>query len=431
MRVIRGHFSTLRAKKAQPVLSAGILLLLLLAMGLAACSSGASSGKIQLTLWYWNRSIDDNILAQVDKVFPNVELHAVKITNYDTQVRTAMAGKYGVPDILGINSNLATYFPDQNQFVNLYKLGAASIENEYLPWKWQLATAPGGRQIALPMDTGPTALFYRADLFAKAGLPTNPQQVAAMFKTWNDYLQAGAKIHAATNGKVYLLDNIDNVYTQQLAQNAKRYFTTSGTYIGNQSYMQQIWNTAVEAQRMGDAAGVQTFTTPWNQAASDGLMASFVGAVWMKQILEEAAPNTSGKWRITSAPGGAGNNGGSFLAITKASKHPRTAFAVIKWIESPHNQLVAYKDIQLFPSTPSVFNNTAMFTNEPFFGGEDTTKIFAKAVTQVPMTYKTSADWNIEGVFTNDLQLIEFQNAPSAQTWTIAQQQAQRQILIS
>lgn len=410
----------------------GILVLLSLFLSVAACSSSpGATGKIHLTLWYWNRSIDDNVLAQVDKVFPNVVLNAVKITNYDTQVRTAMAGHYGVPDILGINSNVATYFPDENQFVDLNQFGAASIKNEYLPWKWKLATTPDGKQIALPMDTGPTALFYRPDIFAQAGLPTDPQQVAALFKTWNDYLQAGPKIHTATNGKSYLLDSVDSVYSQQLAQSPQIYFDTSGKYIGDQSYMKQIWDTAVKAQQLGDAAGVETFTTPWNQAASNGLIASFVGAVWMKQILEEAAPNTSGKWRVTNAPNVAGNNGGSFLGVTKASQNPQIAFDVIKWIESPQNQLVAYKDIQLFPSTPSVFNSTSMFTNEPFFGGQDTTKVFASAATQVPITYATPTDPNIQGDFTSELQAVEYQNASPAQTWTIAQQDAQREILIS
>ncbi|HEX4207675.1 MAG TPA: extracellular solute-binding protein, partial [Ktedonobacteraceae bacterium] len=220
-------------------------------IGLAACATNAD-GKIHLTLWYWNRSIDDGLIAQVSKQFPNIVLNPVKVsTDYDTKIRTTMAGHQGVPDIMGINSNIATYFPDEDQFVDLRTLGANSVQSEYLPWKWQLGIAPDGKMIGFPMDTGPTALFYRADLFAKAGLPTDPAQVSAQIKTWNDYLQAGVKLKQATNGKSNMIDSINAMFTQMLGQSAKQYFTRSGQYIANQSYMRNIWNESVKANQMG------------------------------------------------------------------------------------------------------------------------------------------------------------------------------------
>lgn len=41
-------------------------------------STAKDSGKIPLTLWYWNRSIDDNLLKEVGKQFPNIDLKAEK-----------------------------------------------------------------------------------------------------------------------------------------------------------------------------------------------------------------------------------------------------------------------------------------------------------------------------------------------------------------
>ncbi|MBO0781403.1 MAG: carbohydrate ABC transporter substrate-binding protein, partial [Ktedonobacteraceae bacterium] len=295
-------------------LVSGAMLLCMLAVGIAACG-GPNDGKIHLTLWYWNRSISDKLIAQVSQQFPNVVLDAVKINDYDNKVRTSMAGHHGVPDIMGINSNISTYFPDEDQFVDLRSLGADDVKSEYLPWKWNLGVASDGKMIGFPMDTGPTALFYRADIFQQAGLPTDPDQVSQQIKTWDDYLQAGLKIKQATNGKSFLVDSSASIYSQMKAQSPKQYFTTSGQYIGDQQFMKNFWDEAVKADKMGVTAKITQWTNEWNKGVSSGLISTFVGAVWMKQVLQDAAPDTAGKWRIARAPGGDGNNGGSFLAV--------------------------------------------------------------------------------------------------------------------
>lgn len=124
-----------------------IIALLSVSLNIISCAGTGTSGKIHLTMWYWNRSIDDSLIAQVGKVFPNIDLTAEKITNYDSKVRTSMAGHNGVPDIVAINSNIATYFPDENQFVDLRTLGASGIQSQYLPWKWNWAPLIQGNSL--------------------------------------------------------------------------------------------------------------------------------------------------------------------------------------------------------------------------------------------------------------------------------------------
>ncbi len=407
-----------------------VLLFLSVFMTLAACGENANaSGKVQLKLWYWNRSIDDDLIAAVNKQFPNIELRAEKITDYDNKVRTSMAGHYGVPDIMGINDNIATYFPAEDQFIDLRTLGADDVKSQYLEWKWNLGVTPDGKMIGFPMDTGPTALFYRADLFEKAGLPSDPAAVAAQFKTWDDYLQAAVKYKEATNGKSFMIDNTNTVYNQILAQSVKRYFTTSNQYIGNDEHIKQIWNEATKAAQDGVTAKVQNWTPAWNQATNNGQIASFVGASWMKQVLQEAAPDTAGKWRITYAPGGAGNSGGSFLGITKYCQHPKEAFEVIKWLQSPANQVAGYKALQLYPSAISSLDDPALHQKEAFYGGEDTTTIFSDVAKRVPLTYHGPDEGLVGTPFTDQLNLVEFQNKNPDQAWNDAQQTAQRELL--
>jgi len=171
------------------------------------------------------------------------------------------------------------------------------------------------------------------------------------------------------------------------------------------------------------------WTQGWYAGFANGLVASFVGAVWMKQILEDAAPATSGKWHITYAPGGAGNNGGSFLGIPKFSSHPKEAFEVIKWLQSPENQLVAYKDLQLYPSALSSISDPSILQTEPFFGNQDTTQIFAVSAKQVPAQYVAADDGTAATGFNDQLTVVEFQNKNPELAWNDAQAESRKDLL--
>src|SRR5579859_7169733 len=394
---------------------------------LAACGWQANNdGKIHLTLWYWNRVLDDTLIAQVSKQFPNIVLTSVKVDHYKDKLLTAMAGHSGVPDIVAINSDIASYYPDEDQFVDLNTVGAKEIASEYLPWKWRLGTTPSGRQIAIPIDTGPTALFYRADIFQKAGLPTDPEQVSAAFKTWDAYLQAGPKIAAATAGKSFLTDDLYTLFEMQLAASKDQYFAPDGKYIGDQQHIKQMWDLSSAAMKTQGVIGKAI--NDWNQAANNGRIASFVGPVWNKAILEDSAPDTKGKWRMARAPAD-GNNGGSFLAVTTYSDHAKAAFEVIKWLENPQNQVIAYNDIQTFPSAIAALNDPSLGQPEAFFGGQNTTPIFAASAQNVPLFFSGPMDATVDNTLYDELLNVEFSGKDSEQAWKDAQQAIERALL--
>jgi cellobiose transport system substrate-binding protein len=179
---------------------------------------------------------------------------------------------------------------------------------------------------------------------------------------------------------------------------------------------------------MGITAKVSLWTQDWNQAMANGRVASFVGASWMKQVLEEAAPDTSGKWRVTNAPGGAGNSGGSFLSVTTASQHPKEAFEVVKWLQNAENQLAGYNELQLFPSTIKTLEAADLNQPEAFFGGQNTTAIFSAVAKNVPLSYMGPYDDTASSALADQLPLMEQQNKNPDQAWNDAQQRIQRDL---
>ncbi len=55
------------------------------------------------------------------------------------------------------------------------------------------APTPTVQMIGYGTDVGPEGICYRADLFKKAGLPTDREEVAALMGTWDDYFATGDK----------------------------------------------------------------------------------------------------------------------------------------------------------------------------------------------------------------------------------------------
>jgi cellobiose transport system substrate-binding protein len=413
----------------------GICLLLFVLMGcsVAPLFSGAYAGsngnKIPVTLWYWNKSIDDRLLARVGQHFPHIAFRALKIGGgYDMKFRTALAGRTNIPDLAAINANIAAYFPDDNQFVDIRTLANATLQQDYLKWKWHLAVAPDGHVIALPMDTGPIALFYRADLFQQAGLPSDPVEVAARLKTWDDYIQAGEQMKRASAGRIHMFDSTNDVFTQIMSQSPVQFFDPANRYIGDQSHVRRAWQYAVSIHQKDLSAKAVSYTTDWSAAISNSSVASFVGAIWMKHWLRDSGPRTAGKWRIANAPGGPGNSGGSFLAVTRASPHPKEAFAIAQWLTDTQNQVTAYRDGGLYPSTIASLQNTSLARPEPFFGGQVTGNIFSEVATHIQPVYVGPQDAIVQTVLQGALTLVEMQDAHPQLAWAAAQVQIQREL---
>lgn len=402
------------------------------AAGLTGCGSRSSLGAAdQLSMWTWVGSVNDSLIGEAEKTIPGTDkqLSMTRIGgDYKTKVLTALAGKSLVPDIMAINDDVATYFPNADQFHDLNELGADKLKGDFLDWKWKLGITPQGKMMAYPMDTGPTALFYRRDIFEKAGVPTEPADVQAAAPDWDGFIQLGKKVKQAVPGSS-ITDNITSVFDYAIAQLTKRYMTPDGQYIGDGDHIRHAWDLSVRVVKEGLSANAQSGSTDANAVVTNGQLVAFVGAVWWAQLgPKNAAPKTKGQWRVCATPGGAGNRGGSFLAITKYCKDPAAAFAFISWLESSKNQAEAFKDPVLFPSTPASYTDPRLTAPDPFFGGQKIVDVFADSAKKYPGAYFSPYDTIIRDPLAAELVNVEVSGKSSDQAWKDGQTQVKREL---
>ncbi|MFJ3668641.1 ABC transporter substrate-binding protein [Streptomyces sp. NPDC090106] len=363
-------------------------------LGLSGCGStdgSVSAGTDHLSIWYWNGALSDKLLATAARGVPGVPGLKVKGSpiagDYKSRIRTSLAARAYVPDLAAANSDVSVFFPDEQEFLDLRELGASTVEDQYLDWKWKSGISPTGRMIGFPLDAGPTALYYRRDLFEKAGLPTEPEDVAEATSTWEKYLEVGKQLKAKAPTHPYLISQISYVFRMALYQSPKQFVDVDNRFIGDQAHVKRAWDLAVETYRQGLSARVLDATPDYNSAVSGGRVATMTTAVWYLAGLKQVAPKTSGAWRLTSLPDGPTNYGGSYVTITRYCRDPEGAFAFLKWLLGPDNQLKAYREMALFPTTPSVYSRPAMREPDPFFGGQAPVDVFGPAAEKAPVIY--------------------------------------------
>lgn len=404
---------------------------LALADSLSACSTQASisSNPRELVLWYWARSMNPSALKQAARGIPGTSSFLMSQTpassNWDTKLRTCLAGSADVPDITAINSNVSLYFLDENMFIDMNEFGAESYKADYFQWKWNYGLTPSGRMCFFPIDSGPTGFYYRYDIFHQAGLPSDPEAVAAATRTWDQWIEFGQKLKAKTGS--YLMINAYQLFTQIINASTQRYFNKAGQplYMNSTSHVRDAWTTTVKAIKAG-VLGNQQVATEQNAGWVSGKTAGHIEAVWWAQILLDTAPKTKGKWRLAAQPVRAGNSGGSFLAIPHTCKDPEAAFKFITWSQTPSRQAQAYNEVQLFPSAPASLTSGQMKdASQGFFGSQNSLDFFKTQADTVPTSFISTYE-QIANYFTTEIVNVEAGGKDPDRAWDDAVNETNR-----
>ncbi|GGO94158.1 sugar ABC transporter substrate-binding protein [Wenjunlia tyrosinilytica] len=361
--------------------------------GTPACSVPTGSTGRQMTLWYWTSGLSDKVVGEARRKFTAVDLRPVQIGGYfRSKLLTNMAGRAYVPDITGLKGeDMASYHANADQFMDLRALGADALADRYLPWKWRECITSQGRMIGFPIDVGPTAHYYRPDVFERAGLPTEPDDVAAQMSSWDTYFAAGRRLRKKVPGASMILGMTD-VFQYAIGQSTERFVDKDKHFIGDGEHVRHAWDLAVRAKRMGITSHLRPGSPDQTAALAKGRLPSQLNPSWWSADLKLSAPGSKGKWRVARMPGGPANYGGSFLAITKYCRKPEQAFEIITWLLDADNQTRGFTDAGLFPSTPASYTHKAMRAPDPFFGGQVTVDVFGPAAEKIPVAYNSPYD---------------------------------------
>jgi cellobiose transport system substrate-binding protein len=353
-----------------------------------ACSPGSASGGggdgKSFEFWSFSgidqkRDVDEYMRAHPDI---QVKLTEVGSTTETAQALTTALAGGKVPDLVLIQGdNLPQFVQQPQNFHDLREYGADQIKGDYLDWVMEQAEADGGQIIGIPTDVGGMAVAYRTDLFAAAGLPADRESVSQLWPTWDAFIETGKRYTAAT-GKPFV-DNIPtSVFYQAVNQVSQKYYDDAGNPIYAQNpEVKAAFDLALKAMDANISAKISFGADAWTAALPRGDFAVVSAPGWLMGQIRRQAPDTAGKWDVATIPGGAGNWGGSYLAIPARAQNPEAAWAYIKEMQSPERQLEHFIDVGSLPTTPAIYDDERLTgRTDPFFSGAPTGQILTQSV---------------------------------------------------
>lgn len=384
-------------------------------------NTGGASGPVTLKLATFNQFGYEDLITEYMAAHPNVKIeHKKAATSNEARdnLNTRLAAGSGLSDVEAVEVD---WLPELMQYSDKFvDLKSADTDGRWLDWKTKAATDAEGRLIGYGTDSGPEAICYRADLFEKAGLPSDREGVEQLLgNTWDSYFAAGTKFKAKSD--VPWFDSLGATWQGMVNQIEAAYETPEGEVIATTNPdVKQTYDAVVKAGITdGLSAKLQQWSDDWVASFQDNGFATMLCPGWMVGVIEGNAKGVKG-WDVANTfPGGGGNWGGSYLTVPNQSQHQEEAKALAAWLTAPEQQIKAFKKVGTFPSQMAALDSPELAAvTVPFFNDAPTGKIFAeraKAVTVSP--FKGPKYFPINDAMQQALTRIEDGSATPEVSW--------------
>jgi cellobiose transport system substrate-binding protein len=399
-----------------------------------ACSSGSSTKSstpsnepvtLQVNLFGTFGYKEAGLFDEYQRLHPNVKISFNSVEqeqNYYQALQTHLAAGSGLGDIQGIEvGRIAEQVSTRgDKWVDFNQYGGAALKDNFFPWKWEEATTPDGKTIGLGTDVGPMAMAYRTDLFKKAGLPTDRAEVAKLWPTWPDYVKAGQTFVAKAPKGSAFMDSASGMFNAMVGASPNQYYDQSGKPIYDTNpAVKDAWNLAMQAIQAKESAKLKQFDPAWNQAFSTGAFATIAAPSWMIGYIQgQAGAKGAGKWDVTTAPGGTGNWGGSYLAVPTVSKHIPQAVDLAKWLTAPEQQVKLFLKQGSFPSsTKAIADPQVASATNKYFNNAPIGQIFGDSAKNLPVAILGPKDGVIKDTFSTAILRVEQQGMNPDQSY--------------
>ncbi len=358
----------------------------------ASCSAGAT----KLTFWGWPAGYDLAV-NEFNKTHPKicVELeNAGASTDEYTKLSDAIKAGSGTPDIATIEYFELPSFEVTNSLVDLSKYGIDSAKADEAPIAWS-QVSQGSHVYAMPVDLGPTALFYNSKVFSANGLsvPT----------TWAQFASEADQLHAKDSSAA--ITNFDPESPQDVLALMQQFGAFPFTYSGgsklginftgsSEMAFAKYWQDLISKKE----ATTDADFSPAQWAAFDsGKVASRISPAWGPVGMQLSIKKTIGDWVTAPLPqkkAGAeasGDWGGSTLAVVKGTKHAKLAEEFVKWFGGSADswKILSGPVAGAFPAYEPLLNSSSFQATKLKITGSTTpNKVFAAAAQNVQ-----AAEW--------------------------------------
>ncbi|MFE2519455.1 sugar ABC transporter substrate-binding protein [Streptomyces mirabilis] len=338
--------------------------LTLTACGGSSSGSGSTPAKAddsKQTLTVWAMGDEGKELGALAKKFtaanPNI---TVAVTPIDWGVAhdkliAAMTGDG--PDVTQMGTTLMGEFA---QTGGLDEIPAGVVDkSQFSDGAWSTGQVDG-KTYGVPWYVETRVLYYRSDLFAKAGISHGPA-------TWDELNADAAKLKAGgAKYGISVQPGQDGSWQQMLPfvwSTGGDLFDASGRAAANTDAFKQGLTEYQSFFKAGQAAKSVPKGYDVTKDFATGDVPMFFSGPWIAGGLKKDHPELNGKWGIVRMPAKTSSTsflGGADLAILKSSKHKAAAQKFVAWLSSAQTQVDFFKASGDLPANKSAWTDPAI-----------------------------------------------------------------------
>ncbi|HAS6190793.1 TPA: extracellular solute-binding protein [Vibrio vulnificus] len=297
--------------------------------------------------------------------------------DHHTKLATNLATGSGAGDVIVVDVEKIGPFVASGGLVNLsQQYGADKYQERFAPYAWAQGKGADGNMYGIPVDLGPGVMYYRSDIFAKAGI-----DVKEAIKDWDSYIAAGEKLKQQN---VQLIasaaDVAQAIIFTTVPEGEGLYFDKEGSPVVTSERFVHAFEVAKTIRDKGLDGRILAWSNEWYEGFRNGTFATQLSGVWLLGHLNNwIAPETAGKWGVSHLPDGIyGSWGGSFLSIPTQSKHQDEAWKLIEYMTTRRDiQLQHFATIAAFPANTTTYDDPMFQEEIAFLGGQQARVLFA------------------------------------------------------
>ncbi|MEU7689411.1 extracellular solute-binding protein [Microbispora hainanensis] len=313
---------------------------LITALGAGCATSGTSEteqadANTPAAITWWSTGGDDESAAfqkaadLYTKSHPDVTIKVQTLAWDDAYAKllAASTSRSG-PDIISGGMTWTIQFGLRGGMVDLRKYGIEQLQAQAQPAQWKSAVSPDGTIYGIPLDMSTVALYYRTDLFEKAGIKEPP-------KTWEELTADIEKLKKSGVKTPFSIDwgNLDWIgYFNFLYQAGGAFYTPDCKPSLDTPQAEQALSYWIDLHRK---YGAPTDTVTTSDALDQGI-AMVYGGNWNALGIDTSKPAMKGKWAIAPLPAGPAAPttfiGGRAVGVTSYSTHIQQAADFVKFL---------------------------------------------------------------------------------------------------
>ncbi|MGO2095760.1 MAG: ABC transporter substrate-binding protein [Candidatus Microbacterium stercoravium] len=313
----------------------GVTTAIALAVVLASCSSGAGGGDegdVELTFQWWGNDeravLTEEAIDLFEQNNPGITVSTsfATIDSYIPKLATQIASN-SAPDLFLIPMESVKEYAEKGATLDLTEYLGDEIEIDEISEATQKIGEVGGTTYGFTLGTATSAWIYNPTVWEDAGA-TEPSGDFS----WDDLIDAGEKIRAATDGEVAALSDPGGYiawFATWLNQQGKIGWTEDGT-LGFEASDLEAWFELMERLReSGATTDPETTTTIDQSMQNSGLARGASAGEFAAASLTGAYADTLGAENVALAPLPSDSDvlaismaGTNVAAIAANSEHP-------------------------------------------------------------------------------------------------------------